>query len=256
MSESQSSFERGDSRVDFRFYTGEVLDESKHSETHVEGGGGSVGPYSGTVNPVRSSTVTKTDFWLKLENGTEKDVQLTGWDIPLRPGQTVTVVSAWKPDSDNGSWVLVVNHDAEKYWYNYTEEEFNELGVQQTSSLANFFFFPGLVAAQSLAMGRQALLGAIVVFAALGAGLLALLSNTAPLAEFLGQFASVRLVLDQFYSLLVPSLRYPVSVYLAILYFLSCSYYPFHLIRRRKGAKEAFEEHLHDLGTKCLDQGG
>lgn len=251
---SDRDFEYEGNRISFSSYTGEVIDESKHSETHVHGGGGSVDQYGGTVNPVQSSNVTKNEFWLKLEDGTEKDVQLTGWDIPLRSGQAVTAVSVQSSDTDGGYWVLMVNHDAGKYWYNYSKDEFNELGLQQTSSLANFLFFPGLVGAQSLAMGSQALLGFLVIFGGLGAGLFTLLANTAPLNEYLIQFPFARIALDRFYSFLTPSLRYPVSAYLLIVYFLSCLYYPFHLVRNRNRAKEALEEHLHNLGTRILNR--
>lgn len=121
-------------KVEFWRITGEVLGSDKYSETHVSvsssGGGGYVGPNGGyvsapTVNS-SSSTVTNHEFWIKTEDGLEKDIKLRGVDIPLRPGQKITLISAGRKGAGSGWYSILVNHSAGKHWFINSAEELNK----------------------------------------------------------------------------------------------------------------------------------
>ena len=115
------SLEVGKWTLAFSGVTGRVLDTSKRSETRFSGGGGGARPGQDSVDPVHiSSTVTtKHEFWINDEvTGREWAVQLAGVDLPLRTGQRVTMVSATATRGDKAGLanVLLVNHDAGKFW--------------------------------------------------------------------------------------------------------------------------------------------
>lgn len=111
--------------------TGIVLGTDKYSETHISssGGGGYVGPHGGHVSgpTVSSRTVTNHEFWIKKEDGSEQDIQLRGVDIPLRPGQKITIISSKLKDANSGWYTALVNHNAKKYWQVSNSKELNQL---------------------------------------------------------------------------------------------------------------------------------
>ncbi len=98
------SFKHGKKEVAFYTVTGEVLGNDKYSETHVSssGGGGYVGQYGGHISApqVSSRTTTNQEIWIKTESGSEKSIQLKGYDIPMRPGHKITVISAGNKDAN------------------------------------------------------------------------------------------------------------------------------------------------------------
>lgn len=106
--------------LEFSSYTGEVLDSNKYSETHVysSGGGGTVNSGSGYVDgpTVHSSSSTVHEFWIKESNGIEKAISVSGYDIPLRAGQKITVIYAGQKGLSQYLWALV-NHNAQKHWF-------------------------------------------------------------------------------------------------------------------------------------------
>ena len=114
------SYNHGKKTVEFATITGEVLGSDKHSETHVSssGGGGYVGREGGYVraSQVHSSTVTNHEFWLRTEDGKEEDVKLKGYDIPLRAGQKITLITATTPEAKNYYYSVLFNHNAGKHW--------------------------------------------------------------------------------------------------------------------------------------------
>lgn len=119
--------------VEFWRITGEVLGSNKYSETRVNvsssGGGGYIGPNGGHVAPttvdVSSTTVINHEFWIKTEDGHEKDVKFSGVDIPLRPGQKITLISAGRKGTGSGWYSILVNHSAGKHWFIKSAEELN-----------------------------------------------------------------------------------------------------------------------------------
>lgn len=108
------SFKAGKEDIKFWSFTGEVISQNKYSETHVwsSGGGGNIGPRGGHVAAVQthSSVTTKQDFWLKLDDGTEKSVQLGGYDIPLRERQKISILMAHTETSESAYYAALINH--------------------------------------------------------------------------------------------------------------------------------------------------
>ena len=115
------SFKHKNKEIEFWQVTGEVLGQNKYSETHVSssGGGGHVTQHGGHVSApkVHSTTVTNHEFWIKTDDGTEESVQLSGYDIPLREGQRITLISAGVKGYDSGYFSILVNHNTSKHWF-------------------------------------------------------------------------------------------------------------------------------------------
>ncbi len=107
--------------------TGTVLEggANKYVETHVHGSGG--GGYVSTINgsgggyvaPVQisSSNTVNQEFWLKGEDGSEIPIKLYDSDIPVRPGQKITMVSANLEGTDVSWWAMLVNHTSGQHYY-------------------------------------------------------------------------------------------------------------------------------------------
>lgn len=116
--------------VEFWKISGEVIGSNKFSETHVSssGGGGYIGQHGGhvTAPTVRSETVTNHEFWIKTEDGLEKDIKLRGIDVPLRSGQKITLISAGIKGTNKGWYSILVNHSAGKHWFINSAEELNK----------------------------------------------------------------------------------------------------------------------------------
>jgi len=120
--------------VEFWQVTGEVLGSNKYSETRVSvsssGGGGHVGRHGGHVSAPTvhstSSAVTNHEFWIRTEDGLEKDIKLRGLDIPLRAGQKITLISLGRKGVGNGWYSILVNHNAGKHWFINSAEELNK----------------------------------------------------------------------------------------------------------------------------------
>lgn len=137
------SFKHKSKEIEFWSVTGVVLGQNKYSETHVSssGGGGSVGPYGGHVSApqIHSSTVTNHEFWIQQEDGTERCIQLSGHDIPLREGQKITLISAGLKEKDSGYFTILLNHAANKHWYLNNGNDLNrKLKIDQMSGKSLF----------------------------------------------------------------------------------------------------------------------
>ena len=114
------NFKYLDKEIEFYQVTGTVLNNDKYSKTHVSssGGGGYVSQYGGHVSApqVTSSTTTHQEIWIKSESGAEESLQLVGFDIPLRPGHKITLISAGNKDSDRCWNTILVNQITKKHW--------------------------------------------------------------------------------------------------------------------------------------------
>ena len=134
--------------------TGTVLSSEKHSQTHItgHGGGGNVGPSGGYVAPatITSQSVEKHEFWIRAEDGRERAFVFLGADIPLRPGQSVSVICVAREEglaSQKGKWlsVALVNHSAGTITRIFNNETVaNTLGLTPPSHAMALFFF-GLI---------------------------------------------------------------------------------------------------------------
>lgn len=125
-------FSHGDKSVVFTALVGEVVGSDKHSETHVSssGGGGYVGKHGGHVAAaqINSTVVINHEFWVRDDAGVEHDVKLRGHDIPLRPGQRITLIDAQRKNGSGNSWYsVIVNHSAGKHWFLNKGESLSKL---------------------------------------------------------------------------------------------------------------------------------
>jgi len=125
--------------VEFWHITGEVIGSDKYKETHVSsscGGGnisgsitGGYGSVSGHISApnIHSEVITNHEFWIKTEDGLEKDVKLYNRDIPLRVGQKVTLIWATRKGRSNSPYTILVNHSANKHWFIIKAGRLNQL---------------------------------------------------------------------------------------------------------------------------------
>ena len=103
-----------DMNIEFSAITGEVIDESAHSETEVYStGGGSTytpnGPRTNAVH-VHSETTHSTKVWIKNEAGKEQLIEYPD-SIAVRVGHRVSFVTAKNVDGKSGSYyVQFINH--------------------------------------------------------------------------------------------------------------------------------------------------
>lgn len=113
------SFKHKNKAVEFSKVTGEVLSQNKYSETRVSssGGGGYIGKQGGHVQApkIQTTIIKKQEFWIKKADGTEESVKLTGYDIPLREGQFITLISATINDAKSTYYTALVNHSAKNH---------------------------------------------------------------------------------------------------------------------------------------------
>jgi len=101
---------------EFTVVTGDILSQNKFSETHVSGGGGG-GTHGHSSNiSISSQAITKQEFWIKTDDGKEKSIQLSGFDIPLREGQRISIVNMWDKEKEVYWHVCLVNHTADDYF--------------------------------------------------------------------------------------------------------------------------------------------
>ncbi len=107
------SFKHNNKEIAFWSKTGEVISQNKYSETHVSSSGavGNVGP------TVHSTTVTKHEFWIRKEDGSEESIQLSGHDVPLREGQKITLIISGLKGGNYSYYTILVNHSANKHWF-------------------------------------------------------------------------------------------------------------------------------------------
>lgn len=117
--------------VEFFAFHGRVIDSDKVSETHVSSSGGDVwtdanGNAHSTPLTVSSTSVTNHDFWIMTDDGNEKNIKLSGFDVPLRVGQRITMLYAKKEGTDTGWPAALINHNAKKHWYLYSGKKLRE----------------------------------------------------------------------------------------------------------------------------------
>lgn len=144
-----NNFKHGKREIEFWTTSGEVMSSEKRSETHVSssGGGGHVGREGGYVAPptIQSEAITKHEFWMKTDEGKEMPVQLEGLDIPLLPGQKVTMLSAKKKGNDSGYYAALINHSAGQYWpVSKAETLLSNFKMQHQHALMFLLFTPAM----------------------------------------------------------------------------------------------------------------
>ena len=113
-------FSRSGKQVQFSSITGKVVSSSKRSDTYINTSYSSGTTSSGdrySIPHVTSNVVVKQEFFLLTEDGREVPIQLTGVDIPVRDGQTVTMIAGGvRPDGRDNYWVRMAVDDTGRYY--------------------------------------------------------------------------------------------------------------------------------------------
>lgn len=154
--------------------TGEVLSSEKHSETHIrsQGGGGHVSSGSGYVAPARitSQSVEKHEIWVREEDGTEFPLQLSGVNLPLRAGQTISAVMVGRRNYDTGYIAAIVNHSANAVTRVHSDQDLaNRLGLTPNPHTTEIVLVSAAVAAFGFfAIGNFLVMGAGLLLAGYG----------------------------------------------------------------------------------------
>jgi hypothetical protein len=128
--------------------TGKVLNTTKSMETSVQGsvsgGGGRLRDGSGKLKAVdlnlASTTIVHDQFFLEDEAGQEHSFQLQGFNIACREGNSLTVVSAFKPGQLRGPYVAVLNHSTQNRY-------FNERAINSLCSPSSLLYLVGFLVA-------------------------------------------------------------------------------------------------------------
>jgi hypothetical protein len=148
------NFKHRKREIVFKKITGVVLGNEKYNETHISssGGGGYVSQYGGHVRApqISSTTTTNQEIWIKTEDGSEKSIKLKGYDIPMRPGHKITVISAGNKGADSHWYTVIVNHSTDKHsLLNNATALNNLLKIEQATGksllLAVLMFFSMLI---------------------------------------------------------------------------------------------------------------
>ena len=99
-------------------FFGRVVESNRERETKVSGSGGGGATWNGygTTAPVdiSSETTVHDEFFLIDEQGNEKYLHLTNWDIPLRVGHQIQAVWIYPGNSKTGYHVAIFNKNLDK----------------------------------------------------------------------------------------------------------------------------------------------
>lgn len=142
-SDQVGTFVINENILNVRIDTGELVGFNEYSETsvHSSGGGGYVGSTGGYVSAPRvSSTSTHhMKFWIRGSDGRETPFELVNSNIPLRVGQTLSIVSIQTKESNNAV-CAIANHNAEKWWkITDYERDIREYGNFRCNNFSNNF---------------------------------------------------------------------------------------------------------------------
>src|SRR2546425_9125985 len=111
-------FSHSGNQVQFWSITGKVVSPTVRSETHINTSYGTATTSGGvrySVPRVSSNVVVKQQFFLLTDDGREVPIQLTGHDVPIRDGNTVTMIGGEVPPK-GGDWLRIVVHDTGQWW--------------------------------------------------------------------------------------------------------------------------------------------
>lgn len=127
--------------IEFTKFTGEVVDFDRISETHISaslsGGGGNDGYISPMNFEISSKSVTNHQFWLKSEDGTEREFCIKGDNLPIRKSQKVTVLMVNKKKKNKRYYFVVINHTAKTHSFTITGPDvMNALKLEKITGIS------------------------------------------------------------------------------------------------------------------------
>lgn len=107
------SLTRNDRELLFWEYTGTVLSTEKRSNVQTS-------RYDLDQRSVHHTSTLEHEFWIKTTAGYEFPVRLKNHNIPLREGQSVTLIFAGQNGSQHPYLCSLVNHAAWHHWFLYS----------------------------------------------------------------------------------------------------------------------------------------
>ena len=135
-----SSVDIGMRRINIYRFTGQVLDSQRSSETTVS---------SDNRGNVSSSTYHYNEIFLKGADGEERSVEVASASVPVRIGNTVTVLWGIVGNREKGHYSTVYNHDTQQV--GHIAKAINDLaGPMLYNMLIILFVFIGVFAVMSL----------------------------------------------------------------------------------------------------------
>lgn len=107
------TFSAGRNTMTLYYDRGRVAGKDKNLETRVSGYGGGGGTYQGTgaTAPVHitSTTIIHDKIYLQKEDGKERAVELTNWDVACREGHDMVVSWIIPEGKESGNYVGIKN---------------------------------------------------------------------------------------------------------------------------------------------------
>ncbi|HRP44746.1 MAG TPA: hypothetical protein PLU27_08270 [Ginsengibacter sp.] len=107
------TFSAGRNTMTIYYDRGRVAGKDKNMETRVSGSGGGGGTYQGTgaTAPVHitSTTIIHDKIYLQKENGKERAVELTNWDVACREGHDMVVAWIIPEGKESGDYTAIKN---------------------------------------------------------------------------------------------------------------------------------------------------
>jgi hypothetical protein len=161
---------KGNKRIYFHVLSGTVLSSEKRAESHIHGGGGTIvgashrgtGATYGVTAPVTGVVLTAHEFWLRAEDR-EVPFQLRGIDIPLREGQSISMLGASHNPEVPEQWIALVNHSAETKYILPSASILNDWAAFGDENIGLFL---ALAVAFSIALGMIGGWVAVLLFLA------------------------------------------------------------------------------------------
>jgi len=144
--------QRGDEFILF-VMSGNLLETSERSDTHVHGSGstsGVGGHVTGTVS-ISSDVIVTRNAYLKMDNGRERVFQFKE-DIPMRAGNRITVFGVKSqrmkhPETDGVAIYAVYNHQTDEW------RSINHLDLVKGEPLDGSLFWFGFLAIFAYGLG-------------------------------------------------------------------------------------------------------
>ncbi|MBW7839002.1 MAG: hypothetical protein H3C36_05040 [Chitinophagaceae bacterium] len=107
------TFSAGRNTMTIYYDRGRVAGKDKNMETRVLGSGGGGGAYQGTGATasvhITSTTIIHDKIYLQKEDGKERAVELTNWDVACREGHDMVVAWIIPEGKESGDYTAIKN---------------------------------------------------------------------------------------------------------------------------------------------------
>lgn len=116
------TFSAGRRRMTIYYDRGSVAAKDKNLETRISGSGGGGATYRGTGGTapisITSQTIIHDKIYLQKEDGKERAVELTNWDVACHEGNDMLVTWIIPDGKDKGDYVAIKNITTDSELFN------------------------------------------------------------------------------------------------------------------------------------------